>query len=217
MRTAHLCTDIRVTPSKIGVRVILALGSVWLALGPVPVRAVPLLTNGGFDVDNTVAGPVSPPTGWTATGDTAADSSHPFSGMNEAFLGTGILSQSIATGAGNTYNLSFELAPGPTVLQDPAATMTVSFAGQTVGTIKGNTLPSTAYQLFTYQVAATSNSSLVKFAAYTTNDAGDWFLDSVIVTANAAPIPEPPSAGLLAAALLGLVAAGPVMRRVKRR
>lgn len=126
-------------PSKTGVRVILALGSVWLALGPVPVRAVPLLTNGGFDVDNTVAGPVSPPTGWTATGDTAADSSHPFSGMNEAFLGIGILSQSIATGAGNTYTLSFELAPGPTVLQDAAATMTVSFAGQTVGTIKGNT------------------------------------------------------------------------------
>ena len=215
MRTAHLSIGTKATPRRTGTGLVVALGSAWLAFGAVPARAN-ILVNGGFDSDNAAAGPVSPPSGWTATGDAGADSTKPFSGPNDAFLGIGSLSQSIATGAGSTYSLSFELAPDPTVLQDAAATMTISFGGQTVATIKGSQLPSTAYSLYSYQVTAASNNSAVLFSAFTTGDAGDWFVDSVVVNANASAVPEPASGGLLAASLLLLIAAGPVMRRSGR-
>ncbi len=123
------------------------------------------------------------------------------------------MSQDLATVAGLNYRLDFVLAADPAVLQDSAASMTVSFGGQPAAAITSAGFQPGLYQAFSYDVLAASSTSTLLFGAFTTGDAGNWFLDSVSV--DVAAIPEPPTGGTIGAALLVLVLARSSAGRAK--
>jgi len=84
-----------------------------------PAYAANLVTNGGFETENLdgFGNPVSPPPGWTITGDgISIDSTFSFTGTYDIAFGAtasdpspGKLSQAITTTPGQAYNLSFAL------------------------------------------------------------------------------------------------------------
>jgi hypothetical protein len=147
--------------------------------------------NGGFE-----SGDFAP--GWTLSGDTsfAFVSGGGHSGSYEALLGTsggtGILSQSIATTAGQTYSVSFWLANdrGSNEFQ-------VFWNGISTPVIDLANSNAFDYNLFQFTGAATGASTTIAF---------DFQNDSVFhlddVTAN--PVPEPSTFILFGAGLAGL-------------
>jgi hypothetical protein len=94
-----------------------------------PAASANIVSNSGFERDHTSAGLVSPPAGWSASGDAGADSTLPFSGTNNAFLGIGGLSQDLSTAAGARYTISFYLAADQTTMSDASSTFGVTFGG----------------------------------------------------------------------------------------
>jgi hypothetical protein len=183
---------------------LLALGA--LGLGAAPAVAN-LVSNPGFEADDTTGGPVTPPTGWTAANDAYVDRNNPYQGVNNAGFGMGQLSQTLATTPATQYTLSFALAPDATTLADSFAKVAVSFGGTAVATITSAAFPSTAYELFSYTVTASAASSTLLFDSFTTGDMGSFFLDAVSVVAVAPPstIPAPSHALLLGGIMLGLL------------
>lgn len=175
-----------------------------LYLGADPARAN-LVLNPGFEFDDTSAGPVSPPTDWTASGDAGAVNSFSFQGTNEAFLGIGTLSQSLPTVAGQAYDLSFHLAPDPTALLDSGASLTISFGGSLTKAVPAAAFPASTYLMFDTDVIAASTTSGLLFSSFTTSDAGVWYLDAISVTPiGGQKITEPGSGAIAVAAILGL-------------
>jgi len=165
---------------------------------------------------------------WSLTGSTfelaqtnnyGIDSYDPSSGSYDAFfanqgstLGTAspssdiTLSQNLSLTTGGAYQVSFSLA------QDtPVSTGYTNFFSATFdsGVLLSETAaPATGtgnvtYLNYTYDVIALGTDTL---AFSFQNDAGDWFLDDVSVTSlgGTAPVPEPATIALLAAALVGL-------------
>jgi hypothetical protein len=169
-----------------------------------------LVTNGGFEADDTSGGPVTPPAGWTlgtspATEDAGVDNTYPHSDNNAAFLGDGTLYQELATQVGTVYSISFWVGvQDPTTQNDSGATFNASFGGTDllsggITTAAYTSIPQ--YIQYTDSVTATSTTTTLSFTGITTGDTGDWYLDDVDVEATSSAMPEPSVLLVLASAL----------------
>jgi hypothetical protein len=136
----------------------------------------------------------------------------PNSGNSQAYFSDIVsnattLSQTLATVAGTTYTVSFELAQqleGPGTVNN---SVVASFGGATLATLTNVAVQ--GYTLYTYTATAGSASSLLSLTFG--NDIGEFLLDDVTVTAQA-PLP---AAGWLLLSALPLV--GAMTRRRNRR
>jgi hypothetical protein len=174
-----------------------------LAALTAPAGAVNLVSNPGFETGDF--------TGWTVTGDgILIDSSYPNTGNYDAAFGApsndpnpGVLSQSLATTPGQSYQLSFALMDEAGVFGD---SFTVSFGGfsQTIAgyqapPFSGN-LPS-GYTSFTFRTLGADVSGASTTLSFTgVNNTAAWNLDDVSVSA---AVPEPSTWALLLIAFAG--------------
>jgi hypothetical protein len=206
-------------PSNVSLRRFLmcdtAIIVIAIALGGIlaeSAHAANLVTNGGFENENLdgFGNPISPPPGWTITGDgISIDSTFSYTGTYDIAFGAtasdpspGKLSQLIATTHGQAYNLSFALVDE---IGQSTDTFTVTLGGFSQ-TITGDQAPF-SYTTETFVVPGadiTGASTALSFVGI--NNIADWNLDDVSVTAVA--IPEPPTMllfGTLATTLLWFV------------
>jgi hypothetical protein len=169
-----------------------------------PARAA-LVQNGNFAANGGVGS--SDFTGWTdSDGSIQVDSTFAAPGdtFDAAFTGTGTLSQSIVTSAGDSYTLSFLLFDESGFVGD---SFTVGF-GAFSTTITGDTAAAyTAESFLVPGVDIIGSLTTLSFQGF--NLSSDWNLDDVSVTPVTASIPEPGSAALVLAALtIGTVLTG---------
>ncbi|MCX7097348.1 MAG: hypothetical protein NTV43_05505 [Methylococcales bacterium] len=150
-----------------------------------------LVNNGDFESNDL--------TGWTLTNGanplTVVDTLSPHSGLSSASFGAfqsvDTISQSLSTTSAAVYNLSFWLANSDT---QNSNTFEVWWDGALLQSwVDANPF---SYTLFTYQVTATSASTLLEFKGF--NDDGYFGLDDVSV-------PEPELLGLISLGLVCLV------------
>ena len=107
------------------------------------------------------------------------------------------ITQTISTVASDTYTVSFELAQqleGPGTVNNSVA---VSFGGTTLATLTNVGVE--GYTLYSYTGTATSGSSVLSLKLG--DDIGEFLLDDVTVTQNAAAVPNPSNAWLMLAGL----------------
>lgn len=170
-----------------------------LLLTSVPVAAVNLVTNPGFET-GTFAG-------WTvnATGGTVITSGAPFSGSFDARLRTvdnvvRTISQIVLTTSGS-YELAYYLRNTGTLQGQDASIDGLTVASGSTVTVFGNR-PAFAYSLFTQNFVATGPTT-ISFT-YLHPSPGSFQLDDVSVTA----IPEPATWAMLVTgfALVGFAA-----------
>ena len=179
------------------------LGAVVFSLCAVA-SAADLVTNGGFETGNF--------SGWTNGGNTGFTgvesqgfSAGAASGTYFAFFGPvgsqGTLSQSLATVAGQTYTLSFDLADSRVAANE---TFAVSYNGVTLDSFAGGNPSAPGYDHYQFTFTGVDAGTL-QFDFR--NDPDYYLLDNVSVTTSA--VPEPASNLLMLAGLgaLGLAAA----------
>lgn len=148
-------------------------------------------------------------TDWTATraargSSFGVNNDNPHSGTYEAAFGAFVppdedsISQTIATTAGDTYDISFFLANSHGIMT-PNNQFTAMFDGTTLLSLTNAApFPYTAYN---DSVVATGSSTTLSFAAY--NVPAIFYLDDISVVP-AAAVPEPAALTLFAGALLAL-------------
>lgn len=196
--------------AKIAIAGVLGLG----VLAAAPASAVELVTNGGFE-----AGSFS---GWTQFGGLAQTNVN----VNDAVTGVfgarfspnspGGISQDIATVAGNSYRISWDLTKFANPNRVPNNAFSASFGG--VPFI--NYTNSSAFGPTTFIVVSASSSTLSSLV-FTFRDNLDgptnrWSLDNVSVTSlgrDGGPVPEPATWAML---LTGFALVG-VAARSRRR
>jgi hypothetical protein len=200
-----------------------------------------IVADSGFEAEDASGGPVTVtnPVTWVFGGDAGIDTTDPASGFNDAFLGTGAVSQTLAPlVVGATYSISFDLAADARTISNAQAydagtlfgalpcssdacfnaSVTVTFDGQQLAEIAADSVASGYGTPFT--AVATDASGDLSFAGLQNEKpgyAGLWYLDNVVVecTANCgiSAIPEPTDLSLLLTAL----AAYPFVAGARRR
>jgi hypothetical protein len=156
-----------------------------------------LVTNGNFATGDF--------TGWTdSDGSIVTDNTFtpPYNtdANDAAFTGDGILSQTLATTAGQEYTLSFSLLDQAGFFLD---TFTVNFGGFST-TIGGDTAQSYQVEVFDIPGSDMLGGDTLSFQG--SDIAGpDWNLDDVSVVPVVTAVPEPPAAAVLGGAMLMMV------------
>jgi hypothetical protein len=165
-----------------------------------PASATEHVINGGFETGNF--------TGWTLTGNTGFTGvdnvtvhSGSFAGSFGQVGSTGSLSQSLSTVAGQMYTVSFWLG------NDGGATSSFSaaFGGDTLLSLSDPS--SFGYTLYTYDVTASSGSTLLDFTFR--QDPAFFHLDDISVR-DVSSVPEPATWAMM---ILGMGAVGFALRR----
>ncbi len=204
-----------------------ATSALALAVGlTVPALASPnLVINGSFEngsfADNTSQDTMTLPvgstamTGWTVAGSeplawigpsnpfglTASDGQYflDLTGYNTGGSFSGVAQTTIATSAGSTYLLSFDLGSSSTYGLPDGITASAGAASQT---FTSTDTGSNNWETETLSFTATGSSTTVSLLGAS----GDNYigLDNVSVTFVSSPIPEPVSLALLGAGLAGL-------------
>jgi hypothetical protein len=180
------------------------------------IGAANLVQNCGFETGDL--------TDWTVTGtdsgpnqlgyEYGVDQVEVYSGDYSAFFGPigGVMdvSQTLATTAGDDYEISFALGQDTAPVAPYNNSFDVSFDGTALFATETQ-FPQSPYTIYTYYATAADNSALLQFAFQ--NDIGYFGLDSVVVEAESS-VPEPASFSLMAGALL---VAGIGVRAARKR
>jgi len=142
-------------------------------------------------------------TGWTSDASIVIDSAFvpPGDAYDAAFTGTGTLSQTIATAAGQEYTLSFSLLDESALSLD---SFTVNFGGFST-TITGDT--ASTYQTEVFDIPGsyiTDTNTILSFQGFNAFY-GNWNLDDVSIVPVVAAVPEPSAGIILGGAVLMLL------------
>ncbi|HME40532.1 MAG TPA: PEP-CTERM sorting domain-containing protein [Steroidobacteraceae bacterium] len=152
-----------------------------------------LVTDPGFESCTMFS--QSPPPGWSGTG-FCDQNSH--SGSWDGGMLSAMLSQSIATTPGGTYDFSFWLLSGPVSASN---SFTAAFGSdQVLNVVNSGFIP---YTFYDFKVPATALMTTIQFTGITSG--GIWAIDDVSVTQVETAVPEPATL-LLATGLFGAAA-----------
>ncbi|MEW5756623.1 MAG: PEP-CTERM sorting domain-containing protein [Pseudomonadota bacterium] len=173
-----------------------------------------LVINGGFEDPALPYGSwtvFSSITGWSLTsGHSIEVQNHvagsPYEGDQhielDSYANSG-MAQTIATVAGQSYNLSFAYSPRPGV--DASSNyINVFWNGSLLGSPTGTTSGDTSWTVYNYLVTAASAASILEFSASGTSDSLGGYIDDVKLVASS--VPAPASLALLGLGLLGFSA-----------
>lgn len=200
-------------------RLLLASLSLALCAGAAHATPIELVTNGGFESYNVAAGgwqTYNNIGGWSTTNGIEIRNNaegKAFEGNNFAELdtsGNSAIGQYLATTAGTWYTLSFAYSPRANVGKD-SNQIDVFWNNQSVTSVTADGLTGSgagnSWNVYTFNLLATSDKTLLSFAAAGKSDSLGGGLDAVSVK-----VPEPASA-----ALLGLGAAALLLSRRRKR